>query len=118
MKIDELLIKTKIVFDRGRYWLGYMTFLMMVFVTVTSMKEYSYFEFLRSWYWLAFILAGSVAGMFVLGYIELKHVKAYQKEAEIYAQINPVQKKIFENQERILKKLEELEEAQERNNKK
>ena len=105
-----MLIKAKIVFDRGRYWVGYLTFLMMVFVTVTSMKQYAYFEFLRGAYWIAIVLAGSIGLMLLLGYIELKRSRIYQKEAEIYASINPVQRRIFENHERILKRLDELDE--------
>ena len=113
IKIAEMkdkLIKVKIVFDRGRYWVGYLTFLMMVFVTVTSMRQYAYFEFLSGRYWLAIVLISSIAFMLLLGYLELKRSDIYQREAEIYASINPIQKKVFENQERILEKLDELDE--------
>ena len=47
--------------------------------------------------------------MLFLGYLELKHFKAYQKESEIYARLNPVQKRIFDNQENILKRLDDTE---------
>ena len=107
--MKEFLIKSKIVFDRGKYWLGYLTFLMMAFVTVTSMKEYAYFEFLRGSYWLIIVIAVSLAGMLFLGYFELKYLKTYQKEIEVLSKINPIQQKVFENQDKILKKLSELE---------
>ena len=106
--MKDWLIKAKIVFDRGRYWVGYLTFLMMVFVTVTSMQQYAYFEFLSGRYWLAIVLMASVAFMLLLGYIELKRSNIYQMEAEIYARINPVQKKVFENHEKILERLDVL----------
>ncbi len=107
--MDDFLVKAKIVFDRGRNWVSYLMFLMMVFVTVTSMKEYSYFKFLGSRYWMIIVLAGSIVVILALGYIELRRSDIYQKEAEIYARINPVQKRIFDNQEKILEKLDEIE---------
>jgi len=107
--MKEFLIKAKIVFDRGKYWLGYLTFLMMAFVTVTSMKQYDYFEFLRGGYWLVVVIAASFGFMLLLGYIELKHLGTYQKEIEVLSKINPIQQKVFENQDKILKKLSELE---------
>ncbi|ODS39472.1 MAG: hypothetical protein A7316_11000 [Candidatus Altiarchaeales archaeon WOR_SM1_86-2] len=107
--MKEFLIKTKIVFDRGKYWLGYVTFLMMAFVTVTSMKEYAYFEFLRGGYWLVIVIGAALGGMLLLGYIELKHLKTYQKEIEVLSKINPIQQKVFENHNKILNKLSELE---------
>jgi len=107
--MKDRLIKAKIVFDRGRYWVGYLTFLMMVFVTVTSMKQYPYFEFLSGRYWLVVVLAASMGFMLLVGYIELKRSRIYQREAEIYARLNPVQRRVFENHDKILERLDELE---------
>ncbi len=106
---DDFWVKAKIVFDRGRAWVGYLTFLMMVFVTITSMKEYAYFEFLGGRHWFVIILAASVAVIFLLGYLELKTFHVYQKEAEIIGRINPIQRKLLENQGAILTRLKRLE---------
>ncbi|MFH1722956.1 MAG: hypothetical protein ABH950_10190 [Candidatus Altiarchaeota archaeon] len=106
---SDFWVKVKIVFDRGRSWIGYLTFLMMVFVTITSMKEYPYFAFLAGRYWFFLVLVSGVALIFVLGYLELRTFHVYQKELEIYSRINPVQKKVFENQEKILERLDKLE---------
>lgn len=106
---DDLWVKAKIVFDRGRSWVGYLTFLMMVFVTITSMKEYAYFEFLAGRHWFVILLLASVAVIFLLGYLELKTFHVYQKEAEIIGRINPVQRKLLENQDTILERLERME---------
>ena len=107
--MNEFWVKLKIVFDRGRGWVGYLTFLMMVFVTITSMKQYTYFEFLAGRYWMILVLCAGLALIFLLGYLEVRTLSLYQKEAEIYSRINPVQQKVFQNQKRILEKLAELE---------
>lgn len=106
--MDDLFVKIKILFDRGKYWVSYLTFFMLIFVTVTSMKEYAIFSFLSTWYWLFIMLLGSMAVMLILGYVELKHTKAFQKEIEIYAKLNPVQKKMFDNQDKIIEMVSEL----------
>jgi type II secretory pathway component PulL len=106
--MKELFVKAKIVFDRGRYWVSYLTFMMMLFVTVTNMKKYTYFQFLQGRWWLLILFLGSLLIILIAGYIELTKLGTYQKEAEIYARLNPVQRRILENQEKILKKLDEL----------
>lgn len=110
MFMDDFLVKSKIVFDRGKQWIGYFTFLMMVFVTVTSMKEYAYFQFLRSRYWMVFALLASFILVLFIGYLEIRRLNVYQKEVEIYARMNPVQRRVFENHERIIERLDSIEE--------
>ena len=105
----EFFVKTKIVFDRGKNWVSYLTFLMLIFVTITAMKEYPYFSFLSSWYWLAVFLLGSLAVVGFLGWLEMKGLRTWQKEREIYGRMDPVMNRLIENQEEILKKLNRLE---------
>lgn len=107
--MKELLVKSKIVFDRGKYWLSYLTFFMLLFITVTNMKQYSYFEFMQGRYWFIILLFASILAMFLLGYVELKHLKTYQKEVEVLGKIDPNWQKSYKNQEKILEKLSELE---------
>ncbi|MCK5373521.1 MAG: hypothetical protein KAJ20_04225 [Candidatus Aenigmarchaeota archaeon] len=107
--MKTFLIKAKIAMDRGKYWLSYINFAMLLFIAVTSMKEYEYFSFLQGRYWLVLLGFGTLVFITVLGYIDLKKLKTYQVESEIYARINPVQQKIFENQDKILKRIEGLE---------
>ncbi len=107
--MKKFLIKAKIAMDRGKYWLSYINFAMLLFIAVTSMKEYEYFSFLQGRYWLVLLGFGTLVFITVLGYIDLKKLKTYQLESEIYAQINPVQQKVFENQDKILKRIEGLE---------
>ncbi len=107
--MKQFLIKAKIAMDRGKYWLSYINFAMLLFIAVTSMKEYEYFSFLQGRYWLIFLGFGTLVFITVLGYIDLKKLKTYQVESEIYARINPVQQKVFENQDKILKRIEGLE---------
>lgn len=106
--MKEFLVKTKIVFDRGRYWTGYLTFMMMIFITVANMKEYSYFRFLAGRWWLVIIFLSSILLILIAGYVEIKLLGTYQKEQEIYSKLNPSQTKILENQEKILAILEEI----------
>ncbi|MCK5234936.1 MAG: hypothetical protein KAJ88_04935 [Candidatus Aenigmarchaeota archaeon] len=107
--MKTFLIKAKIAMDRGKYWLSYINFAMLLFIAVTSMKEYEYFSFLQGRYWLVLLGFGTLVFITVLGYVDLKKLKTYQVESEIYARINPVQQKIFENQDKILKRIEGLE---------
>jgi hypothetical protein len=103
--VKDLLIKAKIVFDRGKEWIGYINFLMIVFITVASMKTYSTFSFLSSTYWLVAILVLSFLMIGVIGWLEIKLFGSYQREAEIRTNLNPVYQKILSNQEKILKEL-------------
>ncbi|MCK4808348.1 MAG: hypothetical protein KAS90_01875 [Candidatus Aenigmarchaeota archaeon] len=107
--MKTFLIKAKIAMDRGKYWLSYINFAMLLFIAVTNMKEYEYFSFLQGRYWLVLLGLGTLVFITVLGYVDLKKLKTYQVESEIYARINPVQQKIFENQDKILKRIEGLE---------
>jgi len=68
---------------------------MMAFVTVTSMREYAYFEFLQGRYWLILLIAASIGFMLLFGYFELKYLKTYQKEIEVLSKINPIQQISF-----------------------
>lgn len=107
--MKDFLIKLKIAMDRGKYWLSYVNFAMLLFIAVSSMKDYEYFTFLQGRYWLLILGFGTLVFITVLGYIDLKKLKTFQIESEIYAKINPVQQKIFANQDMILKRLDDIE---------
>ncbi|NOQ56049.1 MAG: hypothetical protein GQ477_04560 [Nanohaloarchaea archaeon] len=107
--MKEFLIKAKMAMDRGKYWLSYINFAMLLFISVTSMKEYDMFLFLQGRYWIVLLGIGTFVFITFLGYIDLKKLKTYQTESEIYARINPVQQKMFDNQDKILKKIASLE---------
>ncbi|MBW6462102.1 MAG: hypothetical protein K0B07_03595 [DPANN group archaeon] len=100
--MKELLIKAKMAMDRGKYWLSYINFVMLLFISVTSMKQYEYFSFLQGRYWLIILGLGTFVFITILGYVDLKILKTFQIETEIYARINPVQQKMFDNQDKIL----------------
>ena len=107
--MKNFLLKLKIALDRGKYWLAYLNFFMISFIAVSSMKQYSVFSFMQGRYWLSLLLVGSVIGMIILGWLDLKKLGTYQKEAEILADINPVWRKLFKNQEEILGRLDKIE---------
>lgn len=107
--MKELLIKAKMSMDRGKYWLSYINFAMLLFISVTSMKNYEYFSFLQGRYWLVMLGLGTFVFITILGYIDLKKLKTFQIESEIYARINPVQQKMFSNQDKIMKRLDSIE---------
>ena len=107
--MKTFLLKIKIAMDRGKYWLSYVQFFMLLFVLVTSMKEYSLFSFLGSTEWLGILTITTIIGLIVIGYLDLKVFKTYQAESEIYANVNPIQKRMFDNQNKILERLERLE---------
>ena len=107
--MKNTLVKIKIAMDRGKYWLSYVQFFMLLFVLVTSMKQYTTFSFLGSTDWLLSLTIITLIGLVVLGYIDLKILKTYQTESEIYARVNPIQKKMLDNQENMLKRLDKLE---------
>jgi hypothetical protein len=51
---------------------------------------------------------GSFLLIGLIGYLEVKKFGTYQKEAEILGKINPTYKRLFANQEKIMKELKEL----------
>ena len=107
--MKELLIKGKMAMDRGKYWLSYINFAMLLFISVTSMKEYDVFLFLQGRYWIVLLGLGTFVFITILGYIDLKKLKTFQIESEIYARINPVQQRMFENQDKILERISGIE---------
>ncbi len=107
--MKELLIKAKMAMDRGKYWLSYINFAMLLFISVTSMKEYDMFSFLQGRYWIFLLGFGTFIFITILGYIDLKKLKTFQLETEIYARINPVQQRMFDNQDKILKRIDGIE---------
>ncbi|MCK5593798.1 MAG: hypothetical protein KAI18_01000 [Candidatus Aenigmarchaeota archaeon] len=107
--MKELLIKAKMAMDRGKYWLSYINFAMLLFISVTSMKEYDMFSFLQGRYWIIVLGLGTFVFITILGYIDLKKLKTFQLETEIYARINPVQQRMFDNQDKILKRIDGIE---------
>lgn len=107
--MSEKLIKAKIAIDRGKYWMSYISFLMLIFIATSSMKEYPALSFLKGRYWILALLLSSLIAIAVLGYLDLKVFATYQKEVEIMSRINPVQKKLLSNQKEILERLERLE---------
>lgn len=107
--MDNKLIKAKIALDRGKYWMSYINFVMILFIATSAMKEYPGLSFISSRYWLLMLFIISLASLAVLGYIDIKFFGAYQKEIEVMSRINPVQQKLFRNQEEILRRLERIE---------
>ena len=104
-----MLIKAKMAMDRGKYWLSYINFAMLLFISVTSMKEYDVFSFLQGRYWIIVLGLGTFVFITILGYIDLKKLKTFQLETEIYARSNPVQQRMFDNQDKILKRIDGIE---------
>jgi len=107
--MDDKLIKAKIALDRGKYWMSYINFVMILFIATSALKEYPGLSIISSRYWLLILFMLSVVSLLVLGYIDLKFFGAYQKEIEIMSRINPVQQRLFRNQEEILRRLERIE---------
>lgn len=107
--MDDKLIKAKIALDRGKYWMSYINFFMILFIATSALKGYPGLSFMSSRYWLIVLFVISFASLLFLGYIDIKFFGAYQKEVEIMSRINPVQQKLFRNQEEILRRLERIE---------
>lgn len=59
----DLFIKTKIALDRGREWISYINFFLIVFIAVANLKQYSYFDFLQTRYWMIIILFLTFSGL-------------------------------------------------------
>lgn len=111
MNVTDFIMKLKIAVDRGRIWVGYIQFFMLLFITVTSMKQYHIFNFIFvTPYWYIYIGVGAIISILFIGYADVKIFKTFQKETEIYAKINPVQKRLFENQNKIINLLKKGEE--------
>ncbi|RKY40094.1 MAG: hypothetical protein DRP85_09245 [Candidatus Makaraimicrobium thalassicum] len=107
--MSEKLIKTKIALDRGKYWMSYLNYFILIFIATSSIKDYPQLSFLQGRYWLILLLFLSLISIAVLGYLDLKVFSTYQKEVEIMSRINPLQQKLLGNQKEILERLEHLE---------
>ena len=107
--MDDKLIKAKIALDRGKYWMSYVNFVMILFIATSALKDYPALTFMSSRYWLVILFVVSFFSLLALGYIDLKFFGAYQKEIEVMSRMNPVQQKLFKNQEEILARLERIE---------
>ena len=106
--VKDFFVKAKMVLDRGKNWISYVNFLLLVFVAVSSLKQYPAFNFLKSRYWLFIFLGAAFVGVIVLGYIDLVFLKTHEAEYEIAARMNPVQRRMFKNQDEIIKKVNKL----------
>ncbi|MFH1126621.1 MAG: hypothetical protein ABIG84_03155 [archaeon] len=107
--MSEKLIKAKIALDRGKYWMSYLNFVIIIFIATASLKDYPALTFLRGRYWLLLLLIISLLSLAILGYLDLKVFGTYQKEIEVMARINPIQQKMLKNQQEILERLGKLE---------
>lgn len=114
--MSEKLIKAKIALDRGKYWMSYLNFFILIFIATSSIKEYPQLTFLQGRYWILLLLILSLISIAVLGYLDLKVFSTYQKEVEIMSRINPVQQKLLGNQKEILERLKYLETQQKTTN--
>ena len=114
--VKETLVKIKIVFDRGKNYISYITFFMMTFVTITAMKEYEMFSFLSSTLWFTIVFSISIFSIGFIGWLEMKGLKTWQKEREIYGRLDPVFEKLYNNQNKILAHLKKDEQKDEQKN--
>ncbi len=94
MGLKDFFAKVMVCLERGKYWISYLNFFMIVFLTVTSMREYQAFGFLRSAHWIVLIVLVAFIVVFFIGYLDIKR-GIYEKEKLVEAKINPVQKRIF-----------------------
>lgn len=107
--MQKFLIKLKVALDRGRIWFGYVQFFMLIFITVASMNQFPALASLfSSTYWLILLGIGGTGAIVVFGYIDFKYLKTFQHENVLYARMNPVQQRIFDNQDKILAELAEI----------
>lgn len=106
-KIKEKLATILVALDRGRYWMAYVNFLLILFVAVSDLKQYEALKFLQDIHIVLALFAIAFVLVIIVGYIDLKK-GIYRKEAEVSAHMNPIQNKILRELQEIQKDVKEL----------
>jgi len=103
------LIRWKIYVDRAKMYIGYVQFLMIVFVLLESYKD-SYFGHLvfdNIYLSMPIIVVLFVVGLLVVGRIDTM-LGLREEELRNNADANPVIREILENTKELKKEIEEL----------
>ena len=86
----------KVTFDRGRHYVGYPSFLMMLHLTLRSFNMTLGREYL-----LIMFLALGIIGL--VGWLDI-HFKTYESEQEYYNKIEPFRRRVLEILEDLAKR--------------
>lgn len=106
-KLKEKLAILLVSLDRGRYWMAYVNFILILFVAVSDLKQYEALKFLGNISVILTLFAIAFVIVIVVGYLDLKK-GVYRKETEVSAHMNPVQSKILKELYEIQRDVKEL----------
>lgn len=112
-KVKSKAANFKVAMTRARDWSTYFNFFMLLFVTISSLRQYESFKFLTTKYIIWIMIIG-VFGMALFGWIDL-HWGLYKLEVEKLNRINPIWVETFNRLERIENKLGNMENEFKRN---
>lgn len=104
MNYKDILMKLKLYFDRGRAYIGIISFIGTVFMVVSQLSILG-IDVDVSKYSIIIIIAGFV-GLMLFGFLEVKYL-FFSTEMEIKSMKNPVWKKLFNRLDEIEKKLDD-----------
>ena len=99
-KFDNLLGRLKLYWETGKCWLGAGTFIISL---MTAIKVYGV-----PTEYTPFILVLTMLGILFIGLADIHFFRMYQREARATKEINPIFKGLFDNQDRIMSKADEI----------
>jgi len=106
VNIKEAFIKLKLYFERGRVYLGIVSFSGTAFMVITQLKILGLSIDITNY--TAIVLAIAVVGTIALGFFEVK-LKFFSKDLEVRGMKNPLWHKLYAQLDRIENKQKELE---------
>lgn len=106
MSIKETMIKLKLYFERGRMYLGFLSFSGTAFIVVAQLKQMGVPVDLTNYTAIAIISV--IFLTMIIGFLEVR-MKFFSKDLEIRGMKNPITLKLLKNQDIILERLKEFE---------
>ena len=96
----------KIMWDRGKTWITYLQFMMILFLVVDKIKDLVWFKEISTTALLVISFIAVNVGIFAIGFIEIKLLGTFQKEMENRSKLNPIIVEQMRMLREILRKLE------------
>ncbi len=101
-----LCVKCKIALDRGKLWISYSQFFMILYLFLKNISANQTFSFLQNDLLLILSMIGVLMVIVFIGWFDIVVLQLYQKECQQVASINPNWVKTHKKLNEIIEKLE------------
>lgn len=112
MNLKSMFIKLKLYFDRGRMYLGILSFSGTAFIVVTQLKIIGISVDITNYTLMA--IGGMILLTMIVGFLEVK-LKFFSRDLEIRGMKNPITITLLKNQNNIIKRLDRIEQNKKNN---